>query len=31
MWFKVQKHIIFHILYIIVDTLCPAYLKHIDF
>ncbi len=28
-WFK--KHIIFHILYIIVAPLCPAFLKHADF
>ncbi len=25
------KHIIFHILYIIVARLCPAFLKHADF
>ncbi len=25
------KHIIFHILYIIVAPLCPAFLKHADF
>ncbi len=32
MWFKVKKtHIIFHILYIIVAPLCPAFLKHVDF
>ncbi len=30
-WFKVQKHIIFHILYIIVDPLCPTFLKRVDF
>ncbi len=30
MWFKVQKHI-FHILYIIVAPLCPAFLKCLDF
>ncbi len=27
MWFKVKKHIIFHILYIIVAPLCSAFLK----
>ncbi len=30
MWFKVKKHIIFHILYIIVHPLCPAFLKRVD-
>ncbi len=29
LWFK--KHIIFHILYIIVASLCSTFLKHIDF
>ncbi len=29
--FKVQKHIIFHILYIIVAPLCSAFLKRVDF
>ncbi len=28
--FKVKKHIIFHIMYIIVAPLCPAFLKHAD-
>ncbi len=28
---KFKKHIIFHILYIIVVPLCPAFLKRIDF
>ncbi len=28
---RFKKHIIFHILYIIVAPLCPAFLKHIDF
>ncbi len=31
MWFKVQKHIISHILYIIVAPLCSAFLKCVDF
>ncbi len=31
MWFKVQKHIIFHILYIIVAPLCSAFLKRVNF
>ncbi len=31
MRFKVEKHIIFHILYIIVDPLCSAFLKCTDF
>ncbi len=29
--FKVEKHIIFHIPYIIVAPLCPAFMKRIDF
>ncbi len=28
---KLNKHIIFHILYIIVAPLCPAFLKRVDF
>uniref|UniRef100_A0A673N277 Uncharacterized protein n=1 Tax=Sinocyclocheilus rhinocerous TaxID=307959 RepID=A0A673N277_9TELE len=28
---KLKKHIIFHILYIIVSPLCPAFLKRVDF
>ncbi len=28
---RFKKHIIFHILYIIVAPLCPAFLKHADF
>ncbi len=28
---RFKKHIIFHILYIIVAPLCPAFLKHVDF
>ncbi len=31
MWFKVKKKQIFHILYIIVAPLCPAFLKRVDF
>ncbi len=27
MWFEVQKHIILHILYIVVARLCPTFLK----
>ncbi len=30
-WFKVQKTHYFHILYIIVAPLCPAFLKCVDF
>ncbi len=29
--FKVKKHIIFHILYIIVAPIWPAFLKHVHF
>ncbi len=28
---RFKKHIIVHILYIIVDPLCPAFLKRVDF
>ncbi len=28
---RFKKHIIFHILYVIVAPLCPAFLKRIDF
>ncbi len=28
---RFKKHIIFHILYIIVAPLCPAFLKRVDF
>uniref|UniRef100_A0A673MEU6 Uncharacterized protein n=1 Tax=Sinocyclocheilus rhinocerous TaxID=307959 RepID=A0A673MEU6_9TELE len=28
---RLKKHIIFHILYIIVSPLCPAFLKRVDF
>ncbi len=28
---RLKKHIIFHILYIIVAPLCPAFLKRVDF
>ncbi len=28
---KKKKNIIFHILYIIVAPLCPAFLKYVDF
>ncbi len=28
---RFKKHIIFHILYIIVGPLCPTFLKHDDF
>ncbi len=31
MWFKVKKHIIFHILFIIIAPLCFAFLKRIGF
>ncbi len=31
MQFKVQIHIIFHILYIIVDPLCSTFLKRLHF
>ncbi len=31
MWFKVKKHIIFHMPYIIVAPHCPAFLKFVDF
>ncbi len=31
MQLRFKKHIIFHILYIIVAPLCPAFLKRVDF